>query len=200
MIKLLDILNEIIIKPNPKTWDLTPNNWSNVKVLQIGATSVGGYSNTGYFNSNAYYNSTTSWTYVNSSYAARYELNSSDAGIHKWFVAPTGTAGASISFITAMTLNNSGQLGIGVDPTQMLDVNGNGKFRGQDLFLGSSVDADNVIYIYSKNGAQSQIRTNAGVSSSYNGMMIASNYNQAASLPSWSLDLGGALNSTGILK
>jgi hypothetical protein len=176
---------------------IAPSSWSNVKVLQIGATSIGGYSNTGYFNSNAYYNSTTSWTYVNSSYAARYELNSSDAGIHKWYVAPTGTAGATISFITAMTLNNSGQLGIGVDPTQMLDVNGNGKFRGQDLFLGSDVTADNVIYIYSKNGAQSQIRTNAGVSSSYNGMMIASNYNQAASLPSWSLDLGGALNSTG---
>jgi hypothetical protein len=91
----------------------------------------------------------------------------------------------------------SGSVGVGVTPTQSLDVIGNGKFRGQDLFLGSSVDADNVVYIYSKNGAQSQIRTNAGVSSSYNGMMIASNYNQAASLPSWSLDLGGALNSTG---
>jgi hypothetical protein len=90
----------------------------------------------------------------------------------------------------------SGSVGIGVSPTQSLDVNGNGKFRGQDLLLGSSVDADNVIYIYSKNGAQSQIRTNAGVSSSYNGMMIASNYNQANSLSSWSIDLGGALNST----
>jgi hypothetical protein len=115
-------------------------------------------------------------------------------------VAP---ADNSDSLTTVLTLAyNSvstfgGPVGVGITPTQTLDVNGNGKFRGQDLFLGSDVTADNVIYIYSKNGAQSQIRTNAGVSSSYNGMMIASNYNQAASLPSWSLDLGGALNSTG---
>ena len=95
-----------------------------------------------------------------------------------------------------MRLDDAGRFGIGVTPTQRLDVNGNGKFRGNDLFLGSSVGLDNVIYIYSQNGGESQIRTNAGVSASYNGMMIASNYNQANSLPSWSLDLGGALNST----
>ena len=114
-------------------------------------------------------------------------------------VAP---ADNSDTLVTALTLaynsvaTFSGSVGVGVTPTQTLDVNGNGKFRGQDFYLGSSVTADNVIYIYSKNGAESQIRTNAGVSASYNGMMIASNYNQANSLPSWSLDLGGALNST----
>jgi hypothetical protein len=95
-----------------------------------------------------------------------------------------------------MTLDASGRLGIGVTPTQSLDVNGNGRFRGQDLYLGSSVAQDNVIYLNSQNGSQSQIRSNAGVNSTYNGIMIASNYNLANSLPSWSIDLGGCINST----
>jgi uncharacterized protein YuzE len=96
---------------------VAPSNWSLVKVLQIGSTSVGGFSNTGYLNANAFFNTSTNWTYVNSSFAARYELNSGDAGVHRWYTAPSGTAGNSISFTEAMTLNASGNLGLGVTPS-----------------------------------------------------------------------------------
>jgi hypothetical protein len=183
---------------------VTPSAWgTSFKAFQIGSGSNGGsvFGDVNYsvihLASNVYHDG-TNFKYIKSGEAAaQFRVYAYD-GSFLWDragVAPS--AGANITWSTIMKLDASGRLGVGIDPTQSLDVNGNGKFRGQDLFLGSSVDADNVIYIYSKNGAQSQIRTNAGVSGSYNGIMIASNYNQANTLPSWSLDLGGALNSTG---
>jgi hypothetical protein len=63
-----------------------------------------------------------SWKYVNgaSSSATRYEQVS---GIHRWFNAPSGTAGNAISFSQAMTLDASGNLGIGTtSPSQRLNV------------------------------------------------------------------------------
>jgi hypothetical protein len=42
--------------------------------------------------------------------AARYEI---EGNVFKWFTAPSGTAGNAISFTQAMTLDASGQLGLG---------------------------------------------------------------------------------------
>jgi predicted heme/steroid binding protein len=102
---------------------VTPSAWNTVTAFQVGSTSLGGYSNTGYLSTNAFYQ--TGWKYINSSYAARYEINSSDAGIHAWYTAPSGTAGNAISFTQAMTLNASGQLGIGTtSPSTLLHLKG----------------------------------------------------------------------------
>jgi hypothetical protein len=58
---------------------------------------------------NAYFNS--GWKYTASSTAAtRYRQN---AGEHQWYNAPSGTAGNAISFTQAMTLDASGNLGVG---------------------------------------------------------------------------------------
>jgi len=95
----------------------------------------------------------------------------------------------------ALTIGGNVLIGTTTDSGYKLDVNGTGRFKG-DMIVGQGSGSDVVIYINSQNGSQSQIRSNTGVSSSYNGMMISSNYNQANGLPSWSLDLGGALNST----
>jgi hypothetical protein len=46
--------------------------------------------------------------------ATRYEQG---GGAHTWFNAPTGTAGNAITFTQAMTLDASGNLGIGTAPT-----------------------------------------------------------------------------------
>jgi hypothetical protein len=63
-----------------------------------------------------------SWKYVATAAAARYDQN---AGAHAWFNAVSGTAGNAISFTQAMTLDASGNLGIGASsPTRRLDVNG----------------------------------------------------------------------------
>jgi len=59
--------------------------------------------------SNAYYNG--GWKYVSSSLApTQYQAN---GGLHKWYNAPSGTAGNAITFTQAMTLDASGNLGIG---------------------------------------------------------------------------------------
>jgi hypothetical protein len=57
---------------------------------------------------NAYFNS--GWKYRNTFAASLYEQYN---GSHAWFTAPSGTAGNAISFTQAMTLDASGNLGLG---------------------------------------------------------------------------------------
>jgi hypothetical protein len=106
---------------------VTPSTWySTFKAFQFGAngSSIFGRSenNTAGMASNAYINASGAWTYINTNYASYYQqLN----GQHQWNIAPSGTAGNAISFTQAMTLDNSGNLGIGTtSPAQKLDVNG----------------------------------------------------------------------------
>ena len=69
---------------------------------------------------NYYFNSSLQYIYVNSDYASNYYQN---AGTHKWYTAPSGTAGNAISFTQAMTLDASGRLAIGrTTAGAMLDV------------------------------------------------------------------------------
>ena len=54
--------------------------------------------------------------------AARYQQVT---GYHYWYTAPSGTAGTAITWTTAMTLDNAGNLGIGTTtPAYKLQVNG----------------------------------------------------------------------------
>jgi hypothetical protein len=48
--------------------------------------------------------------YISTAAASRYEQN---AGSHRWFAAASGTAGNAITFTQAMTLDASGNLGVG---------------------------------------------------------------------------------------
>ena len=52
----------------------------------------------------------STWNYINTGFATRYN---SSSGAHKWFTAPSGTAGNAITFSQVMTLDASGNLGIG---------------------------------------------------------------------------------------
>jgi len=58
---------------------------------------------------NATFNS--GWKYSNTAGAAEYQQNGSQ---HIWYTAPSGTAGNAITFTQAMTLDASGNLGVGV--------------------------------------------------------------------------------------
>jgi hypothetical protein len=58
---------------------------------------------------NAHFNS--SYLYTASAAASRYQQSS---GAHIWYNAPSGTAGAAISFTQAMTLTSGGNLGVGL--------------------------------------------------------------------------------------
>ena len=90
---------------------VTPSAWVGDKALQVSWGSVSsGYEYSVNVSSVAYRDNTT-WKYLVSSQApARYEQI---GGAHKWFTAPSGTAGNAISFTQAMTLDASGQLSVG---------------------------------------------------------------------------------------
>jgi hypothetical protein len=103
---------------------VTPSAWdSALSVLQLGGAGfVRGDALTGEIGSNAYFNG-TSFVYTTTAPASRYRQSSS---IHYWYIAPSGTAGNAITFTQAMTLDASGNLGIGTtSPTEKLSVNGN---------------------------------------------------------------------------
>jgi hypothetical protein len=92
---------------------VTPSAWSIGKALQVGSTTSllnDGSSNT-YFGNNFYYNSGFKYS-VASNYAAAYVTTGS--GEHRWLTTQsTQGAGNAITFTQAMTLDASGNLGVG---------------------------------------------------------------------------------------
>ena len=92
---------------------VTPSAWDSVwKATQIGSTGfIAGRTNAErfYAGSNAYFNG-TNWIYVTTGRATYYASNLSQ---HEWYTAGSGTAGDTIAFTTAMTLDASGNLGVG---------------------------------------------------------------------------------------
>jgi hypothetical protein len=106
----------------------TPSAWfSTYRALVLG------YANNGMFSGgdvqlgltqNAFLDSGVSWRYTTSNPASQYiQINSA----HQWFTAPSGTAGNAISFTQAMTLDASGNLGIGTSsPSRKLTIEASG--------------------------------------------------------------------------
>jgi hypothetical protein len=92
--------------------------------MQLGqaASVFGGSAQIGaYVGSNVYYGS--GWKYITTGLATKYEQNESNSGAHKWWIAGSGTAGNAITFTQAMTLDSSGNLGIGTtSPARKLHV------------------------------------------------------------------------------
>jgi hypothetical protein len=101
---------------------VTPSAWSGVKALQVG--SGGALFDFGSSNvlvgSNVYFDGTNN-KYINTDSASYYQQNN---GSHVWAYAASGTAGNAITFTQAMTLDASGNLGIGTtSPGAKLEVN-----------------------------------------------------------------------------
>jgi hypothetical protein len=95
---------------------VTPSAWSGVgAALQVGTSAaiIGNSVNSSSFISNAYYDG-TNYKYIGSGYATRFSTTS---GNYFWNIAGSGTAGNTISFTQAMTLDVSGNLGIGMTPS-----------------------------------------------------------------------------------
>ena len=102
---------------------VTPSAWaSSFKAMQVGARASLSYfsGNDGlYLANNSYYNGTNQ-IYIATGTAAEYQQT---AGQHIWKTAPSGTAGNAITFTQAMTLDASGNLGIGTTtPSSRLTV------------------------------------------------------------------------------
>ncbi len=100
---------------------VTPSAWgSGSSAIQNSAGGIWRFGTDNiYFGQNYYFNGTNR-IYSTSNNATEYQQGN---GIHRWFTAPSGTAGDAISFTQSMTLNASGNLGIGTSsPTQKLTV------------------------------------------------------------------------------
>jgi len=103
---------------------VTPSAWasfyrgfdlSTYSAVYGATTNNAGLINNGYFNG-------SNWIYKNTASASNY---SQSGGTHNWFTAASGTAGNAITFTQAMTLDASGNLGIGTtSPATKLHING----------------------------------------------------------------------------
>ena len=104
---------------------VTPSAWfSSYKAFQVN-TNGSLTSNTDFFavSNNAFVNAAGNDIYLTTGFAGRYRHVASN-GAHQWYTAPSGTAGNAITFTQAMTLDASGNLGIGTtSPTAKLTVN-----------------------------------------------------------------------------
>lgn len=94
---------------------VTPSAWNtNVKAAQLASGSLYSYSTVDLeLTQNCYYNTSNQWIYSTTAPAERYSMYN---GQHQWYTAPSGTAGNAITFTQAMTLDASGNVGVGVTP------------------------------------------------------------------------------------
>jgi hypothetical protein len=97
---------------------VAPSAWlSTYRSMQIGLTSaITGLTNDTklFLNNNAYFNASSQWVYAATSPATQYQLND---GQHRWYNAPSGTAGNVVTFTQAMTLDADGDLILGTTST-----------------------------------------------------------------------------------
>jgi hypothetical protein len=156
---------------------VTPSAWNNTtKALQINGGSIYAGNTFTFVGSNAVYTNSGD-QYINTGFATVYGQLS---GEHRWYNAPSGTAGNAISFTQAMTLNASGQLGIGTtSPSVKLDVVGSAKISanlsvsGAYEQLNGSIkyiyDSGNVSYYSLQNSSTSlQLKYNGATSLTLN--------------------------------
>jgi hypothetical protein len=115
----LDSAGNLGLGVTPSAW------WSSQRTFQIGrSSSVSSRTDIGLIdiNDNNYTDAATNVIYIADGAASKYRQN---AGSHQWLTAPSGTAGNAISFTQAMTLDASGNLGIGtISPAYSLQVKG----------------------------------------------------------------------------
>jgi hypothetical protein len=106
---------------------VTPSAWntnSSTKVFQVGKGSFFTQESGGYYTniaSNLYQNSSGSFLYLANGNAT---ISTQVNGQHQWFTSASGTAGNAITFTQAMTLDASGNLGVGTS-----SLSGNGRLE-----------------------------------------------------------------------
>ena len=86
---------------NGPTWNAA------FQVAQTPACSIATLTNEAFFIGNAYYDS-VGWKYTASKPAGYYNMANTSNGDHIWAMAPSGTAGAAVTWTEVMRLTNSG--------------------------------------------------------------------------------------------
>jgi len=125
---------------------VTPSAWNVGKAIEVGSVGNAIWGPTSAqcsITQNAYYNG--SFKYANTAAASYYQQLS---GAHAWYNAPSGTAGNAITFTQAMTLDNSGNLGVGTtSPGSRLQISGgDAYFFNTATYGGIRIGYDNSNY------------------------------------------------------
>lgn len=99
--------------------NVTPSAWvSAYRTVQLQGGAIASNSASGLLAACNSYSNGTNWIYTNTGFASQYWQTS---GQHQWFTAPSGTGGNAITLTQAMTLDASGNLGIGTtSPTSKI--------------------------------------------------------------------------------
>jgi hypothetical protein len=167
---------------------VTPSAWGSIfQAAQIGTGGsifgrTSGNQDVFQMGANVFYDG-ANWKYIANGFSTRYEQAS---GIHAWHTAPSGTAGNTISFTQAMTLNASGNLGLGVTPSAW-----GGNFRAFEMQNGSYFATFNSrgLYIGENNFYN-------GINFIYKGSFAASNYYQVDGQHVWQTAPSGTAGNT----
>jgi len=146
---------------------VTPSGWSGFRALQVGgATSI--WSSTSgagssFYSNNVYFNGSNRIR-INAGYATEY-IQDFGAGNHLWFTTTSSTAGSTITFTQAMTLDASGRLGIGTSsPTSgyLLDVRDRARVASTSNYvldlIGSGTNGS-TLQVYADNSIAALITT-----------------------------------------
>lgn len=127
---------------------VAPSAWSAGKAIEVGFLGHALWSpasNETIVSNAAYFNSV--WRYADTGNSP--SQYSQLAGAHRWFTAPSGTAGNAISFTQAMTLDASGNLGLNT-PSPVALNSGGGYFTVNNASSGGGVvfqnNAANIAY------------------------------------------------------
>jgi len=137
---------------------VTPSAWnSSWKALQLTGGSLLSYSGADriILSQNAIVSTGGPYTYVNTNPATSYSQNS---GVHSWNIASSGTAGTNITFTQAMTLDNSGNLGIGTTSpssfyNSQLVVGSEASSFGSITLATTSTGSNSIFFARSNSGA-----------------------------------------------
>jgi hypothetical protein len=164
---------------------VTPSAWTLFTAAQVKNASLTGFSNRAYLSANWFYDGADK--YIASDFATQYRQIS---GQHQWFTAPSGTAGNTITFTQAMTLDASGNLGIGTNsPLAKVQIDsssatysanlrvrnsnfGNGVVGAANGILAVATDMNNIAFYTGSNlgvdGASAPTNERARIDSSGN--------------------------------
>jgi len=94
---------------------VTPSAWSIGTAIQVKRASFYTYDNSGVEISQNAAVISGAWQRIGADFATKY---AQDTGKHYWFTAPSSTAGSAITWTQAMTLDASGNLGLGTTAPQ----------------------------------------------------------------------------------
>jgi len=127
----LDTSGNLGLGVTPSGW------WSSRKAFQFGTTgSIASGSGSTLIGDNYYTDNTPANIYLTTGFATAYQQTT---GEHRWLTAASGTAGNSISFTQAMTLDASGNLGVGTtSPSQKFHLNVASGSMYQQISSGSN--------------------------------------------------------------